>query len=403
MATNIERNYICKMVEKTNDDGTKENELVPVSPITHTGTNWDEQEKKYLDVIIQELKNSSGLPSTSRLDVDTEGEYVLDAYAGKKIYDLCDKVFQSANRSRDLLAGAIGVNPKDYTLSQIAELIRNKLNQCSTELNNNHINCPPNPTFDEVIDSIKNLSNSGLYWCKYRFSLTYNDIAQSKKRFGADGNYYVYLTKEAIDKKIADGTFQIIEGGEKNGAEVLNCDNLVFARIWTPNRLKIDNDVFERYYLDNWIDDRLYPTMHYNHHYKDADKTIYKRIGFSYCGHLLKQLPYGGNLEDIHNTQNGKDDYLLDGWQIPGNKYKLINGVPGITKNSFDFGKVHGGIWLRLSSGILKDYEKDICYPDTPSGFWGGSADLKEARETEYNYDFTVYALKSASDIIHKY
>ena len=167
MATNIERNYICKMVEKTNDDGTKENELVPVSPITHTGTNWDEQEKKYLDVIIQELKNSSGLPSTSRLDVDTEGEYVLDAYAGKKIYDLCDKVFQSANRSRDLLAGAIGVNPKDYTLSQIAELIRNKLNQCSTELNNNHINCPPNPTFDEVIDSIKNLSNSGLYWCKY--------------------------------------------------------------------------------------------------------------------------------------------------------------------------------------------------------------------------------------------
>ena len=53
MATNIERNYICKMVEKTNDDGTKENELVPVSPITHTGTNWDEQEKNILMLLFK--------------------------------------------------------------------------------------------------------------------------------------------------------------------------------------------------------------------------------------------------------------------------------------------------------------------------------------------------------------
>ena len=77
--------------------------------------------------------------------------------------------------------------------------------------------------------------------------------------------------------------------------------------------------------------------------------------------------------------------------------------VPEITKNSFDFGKVHGGIWLKLSSGILKDYEKNMCYPQTPSSFFGGSAGLKEAREIFYDYVFDVYALKSASDIIHKY
>lgn len=89
--------HTYKYVEEVNDaDGTVTKKKTPYFPYTKTSaiTNKDNVN---LDVILAELRNFTGYPLTTDITWDSPGVYALDASVGAKYYELCNKVFQSAD------------------------------------------------------------------------------------------------------------------------------------------------------------------------------------------------------------------------------------------------------------------------------------------------------------------
>lgn len=170
MATPIDKDYVCVI-----DEGQKK----PISPITHTKTIWDEQKQKYVDVILKDLENTVGLPVTTSLDITEEGKFALDAKAGHRLNELCEKVFRSADDARDYLASVVGIdNPEDYNLTTLANKVREYMNSLGQVITNKGGQSFSNPTFPQLMSGLNNMKNV-MHEYTYTFYLSYNDLACS--------------------------------------------------------------------------------------------------------------------------------------------------------------------------------------------------------------------------------
>lgn len=167
--------FVYKYAEKEDSTGVKSKEKIPYFPYTKTSAITNEDNVN-LDVILEEIRNFTGYSLTTDITWDKPGVYALDASVASKFYDLCKKVFISADSSLDDLIAAIGITKSsDDNFSSVLGKMRNIMNDIRNKIIAKGGSCPTNPTLMNLYNSILNLDGRKAF--SATIAMSYNEFA----------------------------------------------------------------------------------------------------------------------------------------------------------------------------------------------------------------------------------
>ena len=391
----IGKGYACK-----NENGVKK----PVSVTTHTKTVWDESRKKYLDTIIHELENYTGLPTTTSLNITEEGKYALDAVAGHKFYDLCQQVFQSADSARNVLASAIGIeNKQDYNLSQLSELVKKGMNDIASTIRNKGGVCDDKITFQSLINGI-NTIQGGLRKTVYNFNLSYNDVAKSWDNQKSGNTIMEYYEPKA------KSTDSYIDDSQRNWIICLSRKTLM--RLSGVNFIPKQQDIiyseFDYPRWESWDKEK----KEYSSNYYTIHKNYTCDFGFEgspTCITCLEKHYYESGVTKTSVNSNHRFRYskktsrnaTYDGYDTESGKryYTPLNTFwSAWTNNDYFPMYYYDELYVRLKSDYIKGYWKGLMRDNFISTSEGWTKkeieELKNNRTGKYSIPFrlTIYS-----------
>ena len=359
MTTPIDKDYVCVI-----DQGQKK----PISPITHTKTVWDEEKQKYIDSIIKDLEYTVGLPVTTSLDITEEGKYALDAVAGHRLNEICEKVFQSADNARNYFARIVGIdNPENYNLTTLANKVREYMNELGKAINEKGGNCPTDPTFPDLISCLRNAKYT-IKEYEYTFWLSYNDLAKSWKN-NKNGSGIMEHYEPWDSNKDHNKTYD----SQRNFIICLS-DNMIMQlseKYNFPSGEIILSQFLYPYWETNYAKD--YPTEHYKYiirHYDDSFYEIFNGYTGVYSPCRSVEETFNSNLgyqkvnkvEQRHLYHRAYDDNnSWDGFSYEGKRYYAPLNAFGNIDAPIDCYN-SDLLYVRLKADNIKSYWSYFLY-----------------------------------------